>query len=1126
MSFVPWDPSDDLPTSQLLRTTGWGPALVGRCQEAYDSLIAPGEEPLEGRVVSLLMDLGVHPPWLAHRCERAILRRGPSLLSFEELLVGLIALDPTTAHGGVWNGLRSQYIFRTYDADEDGWLTPPELAQMLADVRRLYGNPPTSREEALAEATSLAHELESEMSVATHLPPRSADEPALSLAAFRAAVGQLRVRGCSRLFRSDTPLFRAPMSPEAADSPRRGSDPALPTPGLADASSPETTHAGYAVDGWSSSSASAAPASSRLDSWSAPPGAVLGSDFAAAPPPFPEDALDDRFEIFAPPTRPLPPNGHGAAAGASANGGCCCPQSSRGASPKAPSSTAAALPAPMWPGPTPPVPVLGGGGGPVDSGGGASGVKVGRVVASGGGPSGGGSGSKVGKGSRGGRGRRGGSEQAPAASSPPGGSPGRASGPSIWKASSPGGTAVTPTVAAESVFPSETLKPLEPPNSIELQPAAEPVAAPAALPSRRGVPTPSLVVPRANVLAVSTPADLADDSDLSSFAAADGDGPPMSPISPMSPAGNGEVRFAIKKTILEHAPASDAGPRLVASPRRATSPTMLEGRGAGAVMQAGPRPNLASTYPPPQQGGGGCGGTGGSAVGVSSLSRQRSVAIDPSDAALQTRKVGMQVSAWLPPPSPAPGKDVAKRIRDALLLSHWSAAALVPGGLGEGSLEYLCTDAEIISMCRLCIERKCWATSSLVRLRTPLKLFGDIHGQFSDLQRFFAAYGSPNPYTGDIEYVSYLFLGDYVDRGKHSLECICLLLALKICHPTMVTLLRGNHEDPNVNAAYGFRAECMARCREGSAVWTAINRVFEWLPVAALVDDCVLCVHGGIGESLVSLKQLRALPRPVKIDLSKKSVLNEVLWSDPTDSDERLGVHPNVRGPNTVSYGPDRVRDFCEANNLKLVVRAHQCVQDGFEWCAHGRLLTVFSAPDYGARWTNDAAMLVLNRELHVFPKVLKSRGKRPSVANWVNDQKRPYTPPRTRPAQPATVAYDEVEDFLADDENGEGVGGAPPAAAQRARAAGSTRGAAGSVRKVLGEQLLESALSAAPAVSVSLHGSQSDEDELQAPLQPPHMQQPSDGIAFPIDDDDLMVEPASAPSALLAQQMADLLLS
>jgi protein phosphatase len=103
-----------------------------------------------------------------------------------------------------------------------------------------------------------------------------------------------------------------------------------------------------------------------------------------------------------------------------------------------------------------------------------------------------------------------------------------------------------------------------------------------------------------------------------------------------------------------------------------------------------------------------------------------------------------------------------------------------------------------------------------------------------------------------------------------------LLLALKICHPSRVTLLRGNHEDPQVNAHYGFRQECMRRCRDGAHVWTAINQVFEMMPVAALIDDVVLAVHGGIGESLQSLDQLRELPRPVSVNLSQRNVLNEV----------------------------------------------------------------------------------------------------------------------------------------------------------------------------------------------------------------------------------------------------------
>ena len=256
MSVVPWDASDDMPVSQLLSTACWGAEQLNRCRVAYE--VATATAPERG-VMALLEELGVQPAWLARRYQRAIFRRGPSS-SLDELLIGLVALDPTTAHGGVWNGLRAQYIFRTYDADEDGLLAPPELATLLSDVRRAYGNPPLPAHEALAEAVDLIADLEA----------AGGSAPALSLSSFRAAVGQLRVRGCSRLFRCDTPLFRddvpSPLAPGSVAPP-----PACPAPAFAAATA--EAHP-------------AAPPASRLDPWSsataaAPPAAFQSSAGAA-----------------------------------------------------------------------------------------------------------------------------------------------------------------------------------------------------------------------------------------------------------------------------------------------------------------------------------------------------------------------------------------------------------------------------------------------------------------------------------------------------------------------------------------------------------------------------------------------------------------------------------------------------------------------------------------------------------------------------------------------------------------------------------------------------------------------------------------------------------------------------
>lgn len=134
--------------------------------------------------------------------------------------------------------------------------------------------------------------------------------------------------------------------------------------------------------------------------------------------------------------------------------------------------------------------------------------------------------------------------------------------------------------------------------------------------------------------------------------------------------------------------------------------------------------------------------------------------------------------------------------------------------------------------------------------------------------RFFDLWGIPND-SGDIESYDYLFLGDYVDRGAHSLEAICLLMALKVKFPDKIHLLRGNHEDRQINTAFGFFDECGSRLgedpQEPDSVFNKINDLFDWLPLAAVIDDRIVCLHGGIGSTLLNLDQIEQVQRPLDV---------------------------------------------------------------------------------------------------------------------------------------------------------------------------------------------------------------------------------------------------------------------
>lgn len=170
-------------------------------------------------------------------------------------------------------------------------------------------------------------------------------------------------------------------------------------------------------------------------------------------------------------------------------------------------------------------------------------------------------------------------------------------------------------------------------------------------------------------------------------------------------------------------------------------------------------------------------------------------------------------------------------------------------------------------MLKLCdeVQRILEREPILLRLRKPLKIFGNLNGSYLDLMRFFDHFKAPydNLFNGDIESQDYLFLGDYIDRGSRSLEVILLLFTLKLRYSDQIHLLRGHHEDKKVNKIYGFADECYVKFLEDimdpQSVYQRINRVFEFMPLAALIEDKILCVHGGIGTTARTIDEIELI---------------------------------------------------------------------------------------------------------------------------------------------------------------------------------------------------------------------------------------------------------------------------
>lgn len=255
---------------------------------------------------------------------------------------------------------------------------------------------------------------------------------------------------------------------------------------------------------------------------------------------------------------------------------------------------------------------------------------------------------------------------------------------------------------------------------------------------------------------------------------------------------------------------------------------------------------------------------------------------------------------------------------------------------------------QIVLQTRECLR----ALPSLVDISIPngnhFTVCGDVHGQFYDLLNIFELNGLPS------EENPYLFNGDFVDRGSFSLEVILTLFAFKCMSPSAIYLSRGNHESKNMNKIYGFEGEVKSKLSETFVELFA--EVFCCLPLAHVLNDKVFVVHGGLfSVDGVKLSDIRAIDR--FCEPPEEGLMCELLWSDPQPLP---GRGPSKRGVG-LAFGEDVTKRFLQDNNLDLVVRSHEVKDEGYEVEHSGKLITVFSAPNYCDQMGNKGAFIKFN---------------------------------------------------------------------------------------------------------------------------------------------------------------------
>ncbi|MHA2390777.1 MAG: metallophosphoesterase [Promethearchaeota archaeon] len=279
--------------------------------------------------------------------------------------------------------------------------------------------------------------------------------------------------------------------------------------------------------------------------------------------------------------------------------------------------------------------------------------------------------------------------------------------------------------------------------------------------------------------------------------------------------------------------------------------------------------------------------------------------------------------------------------------------------LGLGEISNILKEAKnIFEMENLLLE---------FNLKSPVKeiyVIGDIHGNLETLLELNRIIEENHP-----EIV--IFLGDIVDRGPKQLECLLFVLILKILNSNKYFMLRGNHETLEMNQYYGFFQYFMNRFRDQEK-FNEILELYTVLPICTLVNGTILCVHGGIPRDTEILKKLKGV-KTKEIGSIFNSISHsviQIMWNDPKENLE--GYSESFRGPGINFFGEDVFDSFINVNNLKYIIRAHECFPEGYRWFFHKRLLSIFSSVNYRGNYSPNPASYAIIKNKEIIPKLLE----------------------------------------------------------------------------------------------------------------------------------------------------------